>query len=984
MRLPRFVLALAMIGTPVLTVAVTASSASAQPLTYSSVSVSHRVACALSTDGRVVCWGDNTQQWLTPTRPAGPVPTPTMISLPNGQRWKSINVGDAYSNCGLSENDRAWCWGEHHIGSFFTTQSRVPVEVEFPANVRLLEVQSGTYTGCATTTARELWCWGDAHYIGDGNIDPVRVPVRVPMPDNSTVESFNMGIGGICVITSSQRMYCWGDNSSGQFGLGYQQPYRYTHSWTPVLVPAPQGEVWAKASVSLNRICALTVSGKGYCAGDNYDGAFGDGTYDDSMRFRQMQVPDNERVTTIEAGWYHTCIFTESGKTWCLGRGDYGELGSGTTLGGRIWRAPLVAEGVRFSSIAAGIAGTCGLQTNGRVWCWGGLNWGSQGTGAVNATLFPALIAQVGAPSISPLSTTNLDAESATINGGVNPNGYQSTVVLEIGTTADFTGATRRTVTNRFPADSYVPTVFSLPLADLAPRTTYHARVLATNTFGTVTGSAFTFVTLGSEPEVSGVTASAVTGNEATVTASVHPNRLATSARFEYSTDPTFTAAVQSAPVEQALGNVNQSRETVLENLTPNTQYHVRVVATNRLGTTVGTASSFTTIGSLPSVSAVSTSATSREITVSFTVDPGFARGEVVVEHSTSSSFTNAVRSAPRTFSSRGTQPLTLSVAGLQPRTDYWVRVVATNGVGTTTSAAVVQRTRGGKPVVSIPSVVPNGRTATVNVAYETTGLDTQVVLQVSRNPDMSNATEYFVASDSSDGTVTVPVQVVNLSPRVAYYAIARATNVAGTTFTPTTTFVMPSLVGVLINDDDESTTSATVTLSVTAAPGALAYRVANNALFNNAKVFPAVSPLRWELLASEGGEVERTVFVQVIYRQGVATFSDSIILITESDSPDEDAPVIEDVEVSRASATAQGRVTAAAAVRHISITTRDRRSGVTRIEVRAAGRRIVARVDAQRRGTHSVALPRGSRTAQVRVRDAAGNFSQWRTVRVS
>ncbi len=983
MRLPRrLAIVIALLGTPVATVAATATSASADPFTYSAVSVSHRGACALTPDGVVVCWGDNPDRYVMADRPAGAVPTPTRVSLPNGQRWKSVNVGDAYANCGLSETNRAWCWGNHHIGSFLTPTSRTPVEVEFAPGVQLLEVQSGASTACATTTSRELWCWGDAQYIGDGNIDPVRVPVRVPLPDNGTVSSFNMGIHGVCAVSSNHNMYCWGNNADGQLGLGYAQQHPYSFSWTPVLVPAPAGEVWAQASVALGRICAVTVAGNGYCAGDNYNGAFGDGTYSDSMRFSKMVVPDNEKITAIEGGWYHTCISTESGKLWCAGRGDYGELGTGTTLGGRTWRAPAVPAGVRFTSFSAGIAGTCGLDSTGRVWCWGGLNWGSQGTGRVNASLFPEPIAPVGSPSVVSTTPEAVDAETARIAGRVNPNGYATSVVVDISTSPTFATSTRRNVSVSLPNDSYVPGTFTLSLADLSPRTAHYVRIIATNTLGTVTGDTAVFTTLGEEPGVSVVDAGDITGNETRLTVSVHPHRLVTTSRIEYSTDPEFGEGVHSVQLPDTRGNSPVTHLANVGDLAPNTTYHVRAVATNRLGTTTGAVSTFTTVGSRPVVESVDTDSTATSVTVTASVETGRVRGEVVVEYATSSSFSGAQRTSAGYFTSRGPTTHRFEIRNLQPRTDYWFRVVATNAVGTD-SRVVTRRTRGGLPSVRITSTVPGPRSAQVNLSFDSTGLATQVVAVVSENPDLSDATEYFVANDSSDTPQDSSVQFTQLSPRKTYYVSVRATNAAGTTLSGTSQFTTLAELGVLINDDDEETTSATVSLAVTAAPGALAYRVSNNASFRNARVFLPTSPITWELLAADEEAVQRTVYVQIYYSHGSVVYSDSITLLTEVEIPDTDAPVIESVSVSRASTTAQARASASAPGPVFTVSARDRRSGVTRIEVRASGRTIVTKVDAVRRGSHSVRLPRGAKSVQVRVRDAAGNYSRWKSVRV-
>lgn len=984
MRLPRFVLALALLGTPVAAVSLTATSASADPFTYTALSVATRNACAVTPEGVVLCWGDNPERWVFADRPAGAVPTPTRIALPNGQKWKSINVGDGTTICGLSETHRAWCWGNHHLGSYFTTTSRTPVEVEFASGVTLLDVQSGYSTACARTSTRELWCWGDAHYLGDGSTEPVRIPVRIPMPDQQAVTSFAIGPSGVCAVTTSPNMYCWGSNGDGELGLGYAQQYSYNYSWRPVLIPPPTGEQWSSATVGLERICALTESGKGYCAGRNWEGSFGNNTYSNSTRFTQMIVPNNERISHIEAGWYHTCILTESQKMWCAGRGQYGELGTGTTLGGYTWRAPFVPSGVSFTTFSAGVAGTCALDTTSRVWCWGGLNWGSQGTGRVNATLFPELIAPVGSPSVISTGTTSVDAERATITGSVNPNGYNTTVSVDVSTSSTFAQSRRATVPVSLPDNSFVASSFSINLSALEPRTTHYVRIVATNTLGTITGNTTSFTTLGDVPSVEPATATDITGNEATLSVTINPNRLLSTASFHIAQDETFTQNFIEIPVDSLTGSVALTRTVDLSDLTPNTRYFIRARSTNRLGTTLGNTASFTTVGSLPTATITSTSATTRSISVNATVTTGLARGEVFAEVSTSPAFTSVVRSESQSFTSRGPTHHVFTFSTLTPRTDYWVRIVATNQVGSNSSPSQQQRTRGGAPTVVISRIDADTRSAIAHVTFDTTGLTTFVTLSVSENADMSNATEYFVSSGAYDWRQSVPVSLSGLSPRKKYFVEASARNDAGSVTTATSDFTTLTPLGVLINDDNDETDSTTVSLTITAPSAALAYRISNHADFKNAKVFSPTSPIRWELLASDEPSVDRTVYVQVYLTNRTSiVYTDTITLISDVTIPDEEAPVIESLRATRTKATAQASSNSSRRRSQVNISIRDARSGVTRIEMKTGKRVLVTRVDAVRRGSYSLAMPTGVSRVQIRVRDAAGNYSRWRTVSV-
>jgi hypothetical protein len=84
-------------------------------------------------------------------------------------------------------------------------------------------------------------------------------------------------------------------------------------------------------------------------------------------------------------------------------------------------------------------------------------------------------------------------------------------------------------------------------------------------------------------------------------TGSVDPNGLPTTASFEYGLDPKYTGAAgvaytQSTPAESVGSDFTTHPVTAsVTGLVPNTLYHVRLVATNAAGTTVGPDVTFTT-----------------------------------------------------------------------------------------------------------------------------------------------------------------------------------------------------------------------------------------------------------------------------------------------------------------------------------------------------------------------------------------------------
>ena len=93
MRIPRLVLTLLLLGTPVAAVVATTTVASADPFTYTSVDVGNSAACAITNDGSAVCWGSNRDQYLIASSRELDITIPTKVPLPNNDRFVTIAGG---------------------------------------------------------------------------------------------------------------------------------------------------------------------------------------------------------------------------------------------------------------------------------------------------------------------------------------------------------------------------------------------------------------------------------------------------------------------------------------------------------------------------------------------------------------------------------------------------------------------------------------------------------------------------------------------------------------------------------------------------------------------------------------------------------------------------------------------------------------------------------------------------------------------------
>ena len=123
-------------------------------------------------------------------------------------------------------------------------------------------------------------------------------------------------------------------------------------------------------AVGQRHMCAIDMEGKALCAGANKYGQIGMGT---TSEWQESFVPVLGDLTfqAISAGGWHTCGLDQDGRAYCWGAGTEGRLGNDS---GENSPAPVaVAGNRRFKSIAAGLRHTCGVTIDGEAYCWGGI-----------------------------------------------------------------------------------------------------------------------------------------------------------------------------------------------------------------------------------------------------------------------------------------------------------------------------------------------------------------------------------------------------------------------------------------------------------------------------------------------------------------------------------------------------------------------------------------------------------------------------------
>ncbi len=383
-------------------------------------------------------------------------------------------------------------------------------------------------------------------------------------------------------------------------------------------------------------------------------------------------------------------------------------------------------------------------------------------------------------PSATTNAATNLSSTSATLNGSVNPNSLSTTVKFEYGTTQSY-GNEITAIQSPVSGSSAVSV--SAELTGLAPNTTYHFRVVATNSAGTTNGSDQTFTTSANAPAVTTDAASNVSTTSATLNGTINPNGLSTTVKFEYGKSQSYGNEI-TASQSPVNGSSAVAVTAELASLAPNTIYHYRIVATNSAGTTTGSNQAFTTSANAPAVTTnLATNVSTTAATLNGSVNPNSLSTTVKFEYGTSMSYGSEILARQSPVTGASVVPVDAELTGLIPNTTYYYRVVATNSAGTTTGSNQSFTTSAIAPTVMTEAATIVGETScTLNGSVNPNGLSTTVKFEYGTTASYGSEVTAMQSPVSGSSPVNVSAQITNLLPNTGYHYRVVATNSAGAT----------------------------------------------------------------------------------------------------------------------------------------------------------------------------------------------------------
>ena len=359
-----------------------AAAAHAAPTKAITVSGGYLHSCDVTTKGAVRCWGYNAYGQLGDNSTATSTKPVAVYGL--GSKVKHVTSGYMHS-CALTTRGKVWCWGWNaygQLGDNTTTNSSKPVAVANLGKVKAID--AGYLHTCAITTKGAVKCWGyNANgQLGDNSATNSLTPVSV-YGITKGAKAVSSSYTSTCAITSKGAAKCWGDNSYGQLGDNST-----TSSNKPVTAYGLTKKV-KQISAGQYSTCAVNGNNKALCWGYNAQGQLGDNSTTNSSKPVGVYGLGSG-IKTVKTSIYHSCALTSKGKVKCWGNNDYGQLGDNSTTSSL--KPVNVYNLDKSTKVSVGYLHTCVVTAKKAVKCWGYNVYGAVGDNTTTSTSHPVKV----------------------------------------------------------------------------------------------------------------------------------------------------------------------------------------------------------------------------------------------------------------------------------------------------------------------------------------------------------------------------------------------------------------------------------------------------------------------------------------------------------------------------------------------------------------------------------------------------------------
>lgn len=299
------------------------------------VSACANCSIALSMDGKVFSWGSNQDGKLGDGNLGNannvnvPVAVKTEGTPMKGKTISQISSGYVH-NLALSMDGKVYAWGNNsdgQLGDGTINNRNVPVAVKTTGTdmdgKTIVQVSAGDEHTIALDAEGNIYEWGTVRGSYSRNTTPQLFNVVGTVIANKIITKVVAGSHYSVAITSDGTVYAWGSNSN--FGINSKIPVKLDFSGKNI------------ESISLGNLHALAMASDGtvYAWGSNFYGQLGNGTNASStvpVKVNTIGDLPTNKALKVDAGYSHSLVVTTNGDVYAWGSNLCGQFGNGMNV----------------------------------------------------------------------------------------------------------------------------------------------------------------------------------------------------------------------------------------------------------------------------------------------------------------------------------------------------------------------------------------------------------------------------------------------------------------------------------------------------------------------------------------------------------------------------------------------------------------------------------------------------------------------------
>lgn len=308
-----------------------------------------------------------------------------------GASLSTVSAGLAHS-LALSSDGTVWAWGDNSEGQLGNNRSdlqKSPTPVQVSDLTNVVAVAAGGAHSLALKKDGTVWGWGNNEY-GQGGFGKVELLAGGPdyyMPDQflrsytplqvqglTDIIAIAAGMDYSLALKADGTVWSWGSNPYGRQLTNTSGGF--TNTPAQVQIDSYGHKLTDITKISAGSAFGLALKKDGTVW--TWGGLLVDDEGVHNSVATAQQVFSLTDVVSISAGYNHSLALKSDGTVWGWGSNELFQLGDRNT--GENWSTPLQISGLNHvHAIVAGTYLSLVLKTDGTVWSWGANLWGQLG-----------------------------------------------------------------------------------------------------------------------------------------------------------------------------------------------------------------------------------------------------------------------------------------------------------------------------------------------------------------------------------------------------------------------------------------------------------------------------------------------------------------------------------------------------------------------------------------------------------------------------